>query len=57
MGICPLTNGMCLFCSHGMANTVCMQGDQIRNIKDLRMCPQTVVILPKTDERTANQPS
>jgi len=49
MGICPLTKRMCLYYCMNFNAAVCMDSDQIRNIKDLLFCPQTIMILPKPD--------
>jgi hypothetical protein len=34
-----------------------MDSDQIRKIKDLLVCPQTIMVLPKTDGKAVKQPN
>ena len=57
MGICPLTQRMCLYCSISCGSVICMDSDQIRKIKDLLVCPQTIMVLPKTDGKAVKQPN
>jgi hypothetical protein len=56
MGICPLTQRMCLFCDHNFQDVVCMEGDQIRKIKDLGACPQQPFRLLRTVGEASKQP-
>lgn len=44
MGICPLTQRMCVKLGRHTTEFVCYEGEQIRRIKDLRLCPMQVTI-------------
>lgn len=57
MGICPLTQRMCIKLGRHCNCLVCYEGNEIRKIKDLRVCPMTWIIEPATAETTSKQPS
>jgi hypothetical protein len=57
MGICPLTQRMCSKLGHHWNALVCYEDVEIRNIKDMRVCPMQVTIEPRTDETTSNMPA
>jgi hypothetical protein len=56
MGICELTQGMCIFCGRDFTGQICMEGDLIRKIKDLGACPQQPFRLLRTVGEASKQP-
>ena len=53
MGICPLTNRMCIKLGRHQEGLVCYEGAEVIRIKDLRVCPMTWCIeTPKPPEHS-----
>jgi hypothetical protein len=57
MGICELTQRMCIFCARNFTGQICMEGDQIRQMKRLKACPQLPLRLLRTDEAASKMPA
>lgn len=57
MGICELTQRMCRFCGRDFTGQICMEGDQIRKIKNLKACPQMPFRILRTDEAASEMPA
>jgi hypothetical protein len=57
MGICELTQRMCIFCGRDFTGQICMEGDQIRQTKKLKACPQLPFRNLRTDEAASKMPA
>lgn len=57
MGICPLTQRMCVKLGKHQEGLVCYEEKVITRIKDMRMCPMTITIERQHADSTAKLPS